>query len=1423
MRSSRLVSLLVLFLIAIPWKSEKTQCTSPDPPVDSPAPAEEEWTEKMVSGLKQAEYHIRYQGASGTFVSPNRAKNLRMQYHPLGFEMRPRLAAAEKWAASFQLKGIFREDQLAYTADNNPVRTLKEGYLRYSYAAPFEVEYLNNEKGMRQNFLVNEKPHGTGDLKVKLEIHTDLQPVLKSDTDLELIQPGKEAVAEYRELKVWDADGILLPVRMELEKAGENALLALVVNDAGARYPITVDPLATGIFDTQLEPDQANAQFGVSVSSAGDVNGDGYSDIIVGANAFDNGTADEGAAFIYHGSPGGVSTTPAAMVESNQSGSNFGFSVSSAGDVNGDEYADVIVGAATWSNGELNEGAFWVYYGSSTGINTSSPTMVESNQSQVNLGFSVSGAGDVDNDGFSDVVVGVPNWDGGQSDEGGFFVYKGSATGLDISSPQFIESNQTDAQLGESVSAAGDVNGDGYTELIVGAWLYDKGQTDEGAAFIYHGSATGLVVPAADTLEGEQMDGWFGAAVTNAGDVNGDGYADVGVGMPAYSNGEFQEGAVWVFPGSATGVQSVPLLAYEPNVANIRLGESVATCGDVNGDGYADFMAGSRRYSNPSPSEGATLIFHGSASGLPVVPDQTLESNQNSAEMGISIACAGDVNGDGLSDLVIGCFLYDGPEVNEGVAWIYHGGTSGLGSLPSVLEANQTDARMGYCVAHAGDVNGDGFDDLIVGAYLWDDGEANEGGFFVYYGSPTGFSATPDAILQMNQAAARMGTGVAGAGDVNGDGYADVIVGAPNFTTGGPVGEGTIFVYHGSPSGISLTPDFQFESNVGGAQLGNSVAGIGDINGDGYSDVAAGAWFYESSPAQDNEGKVYVFHGSPSGLSPTPAFEFEGNQLGAFCGNSVAGAGDVNGDGYSDMLVAAYRHDVVTTDEGRVYIFHGSPLGFTVPAGMRESTQAGSFYGSQVASAGDVNGDGFSDVLIGADVYDNGQSNEGIVQVFYGSTTGISATPSVQLEENQAAARFGHSVSSAGDVNGDGYSDVIIGAYAYDNGQTNEGVTYLYKGGPAGLSATSDLLLESDQASSEFGWHVSQGGDINGDGFGEIIVGARSWNGGNANEGAVFVFCGNSNLSRSAPTRQYRSDLVTPLCQNSYHFGSPDEFGMGQFAFSHTGRTEGKLVWEKVRNGQAFSGSPLNTSTTMSGESAAWTDLGTSGQELKEVTSVLPLRTRWRVRIHYHPAKQLDGQVYSRWYYGTQMGAEDIGLLPVELADFQARLIEPEAVELTWQVASETGISAYVIERSGEGTHFEQIGTEPARGGGQQFASYRSVDEQPLMGVSYYRLRMETGDGQTVFSEVETIIRESTSRLSVYPNPTSEHLFVEAGDLEGPVRVSISDLKGQCVHRSAGNAGHGLHTIEVAEFPSGIYLVTVSGGNTQFTEKIIIR
>ncbi|UCG29914.1 MAG: FG-GAP repeat protein, partial [candidate division WOR-3 bacterium] len=472
-----------------------------------------DWWSHVQENIAKSEYEIRWHSEYSEYRSPNRAQNLRFSYYPDGFKVQPRVQG-DIWSATFRLSEFGRyRNMVPYQGEDIAV----EGCNARVSGNGVDLEFQNSDKGMRENFLVQKRINGNRDLILEFSI---LRQNLSMGVDKDVIhfmvdESGGAEVLRYSDMKITDRQGTVLNGYF---KAIDENRFAIVVHDHDALYPICIDPLSSTP-DWITGSGQAGAAFGNSVSAAGDVNGDGYSDVIVGADWYDNGEPDEGRAFVYHGSSTGLSLTPNWTAESDQEEAEFGHAVSSAGDVNGDGYSDVVVSALNYDNGQIDEGGAFVYHGSATGLSLTPDWSAESDQEEAQYGTSVSVAGDVNGDGYSDVIVGAYRYDNGQTDEGRAFVYHGSGAGLSVIPDWTAESNQVSARFGYAVSGAGDVNGDGYSDVIVGALAYDNGQYDEGRAYVYHGSAAGLSETADWFAESDQASAWFGNSVSVAGDV----------------------------------------------------------------------------------------------------------------------------------------------------------------------------------------------------------------------------------------------------------------------------------------------------------------------------------------------------------------------------------------------------------------------------------------------------------------------------------------------------------------------------------------------------------------------------------------------------------------------------------------------------------------------------------------------------------------------------------------------------------------------------------------------------------------------------------------------------------------------------------------------------------------------------------------
>jgi hypothetical protein len=1168
---------------------------------------------KQAAGLQGALESLEYQPTKRAWglSAPNRAQGLRLAFDESGMAVATREGGEPLVALGLTAFGRGGVLQAVGTA---PAQTSDGSKVERRWAGITEW-FLNLPSGVEHGWTVDERVVGSGPLLLAVAVAGVHADVSEDEARL-LTTTGR--VLHYGSLSAHDASGAKLPARMSASSEG----LRIEVDDTAARYPIIIDPLLTTSAWT-AERNRALSQFGVSVATAGDVNGDGYSDVVVGAHLFDNGEANEGLAFLYLGSASGLSLAPVWTAESNQSLARFGSSVASAGDVNGDGYSDVFVGAPSFSNGEPSEGRAFLYLGSASGLSPTPAWTAEGNQLGVSFGSSLAAAGDVNGDGFGDVVVGALYFTNGEAQEGRAFLYLGSASGLSPTPAWTAESDLAVVYFGSSVASAGDVNGDGYSDVVVGAYGFRNGENTEGRAFLYLGGASGLAATPAWTAESDQAVAIFGYSVASAGDVNGDGYSDVVVGAGQFTNGESQEGRAYLYLGGASGLSPMPSWTAEGNQVAANFGWSVASAGDVNGDGYSDVVVGGSSFDNGEADEGRASLYLGSAAGLGPAPAWTAESNQASAQYGVTVASAGDVNGDGYSDVVVGASTFDNGETDEGRAFLYSGNASGLSLAPSWTgEDTQASANFGYSVASVGDVNGDGYSDVVVGAPTFDNGETDEGRVFVYLGSASGLSVAPAWTAEGNQANGRFGFSVASAGDVNGDGYADVVVGA-DFFDNGQLDEGRAFLYLGSASGLSVAPAWTAESNQASANFGYSVASAGDVNGDGYSDVVVGAELFDNGEV--DEGRAFLYLGSASGLSLTPAWTAEGNQANAWFGKGVASAGDVNSDGYSDVVVGAELFDNVEVNEGRAFLYLGSAGGLSLaPAWTAENNQPSASFGLSVAGAGDVNGDGYSDVVVGA------PAGAGQAFLYSGAASGLSSTASWTVGNFQPSAAFGISVGSAGDVNGDGFADVVVGARFFDNGQTDEGRAFLFLGSATGLGLTASWTAESDQASSLFGSAVASAGDVNGDGFADVVVGAYAFDNDQSNEGRVFLYLGGD----AAP------GLPRGLAQQLDGGTSSGAIarGVAPVSLSALGfnalATQGRVALEtEVKSlGAPFDGSGLVRSS-----------LGLARQRQTAVRSALPPgRYHWRARL-------VSGQERGRWLsFGGNAEAEaDFAIVPL--------------------------------------------------------------------------------------------------------------------------------------------------------------------------------
>lgn len=392
--------------------------------------------------------------------------------------------------------------------------------------------------------------------------------------------------------------------------------------------------------------------------------------------------------------------------------------------------------------------------------------------------------------------------------------------------------------------------------------------------------------------------------------------------------------ATWEF---FVGVRSAPVVA------------AWGTVPDFNGDGLADIIVGSE-------SAAPVAVYHGRTGGPATTPSYALNDSRSAGDgYGNAVASAGDINGDGFGDAIVGA---------AGAIYLYLGGTSGLAR--SYTQRATGDVLFGLTVASAGDINGDGYGDVVAGY--------ENVGAYLYYGGPSGLRSGPPLTLAAPSSSYRYGLSFA-AVDMNADGFSDLAVGAPSL--GSSFTRPMIFIYRGDASGIIMTP-----TTIVGAPysyLGRFVDNAGDLNGDGYGDLIASA----RNVAQ--EAKIYL--GGPTiPTMPTSTISYGSTDFAVV----VAGAGDVDADGYSD---------IVGTGIGAAYLHLGIPEG--ISGGACCTVTGPRYFGLSAAGAGDVNGDGFADVLVGG---------EDFARLYLGSAAGIGASV-IEFRPASSGHGFGWTVA----------------------------------------------------------------------------------------------------------------------------------------------------------------------------------------------------------------------------------------------------------------------------------------------------------------------------------------------------------------------------------------------------------------------------
>lgn len=786
-------------------------------------------------------------------------------------------------------------------------------------------------------------------------------------------------------------------------------------------------------------------------------------------------------------------------------------------------------------------------------------------------------SGDFDQDGYADVMLGLPNSDLGALEAGAVLVYRGGPDGLDpephaVFGPRrapgggYLVGLPAGSGLGEDF-AVGDHDGDGKADLALGAFLQSAGMSRNGAIYLISDFMSADPDRALDEpfYVGERGEDRLGSGVGLC-DFDGDGWQDLAVGAYQDEDNEdetavVQAGAIHLFRGGPSGFAEAPSTIRYGEIPDgdggwtsfpVRLGRRIRTA-DLDGDGRCDLLSTTYHGNvDGSGQDGIVTLYRGHADTLVEPHPHRMLTYTGTATNAVATWAVdlGDLDGDGVLDLALGSY-----QLGRGTVHVYPGAmlladgpvVRSISDATWAFVGDQGGDQTGQSVS-VGDADGDGLDDLLIGAFQdeYPAGVNNTGQAWLLTGaklrtlSPgtTTLQAVGATAIERHEGGYGEGVLVSIVGDTDGDGDSELLVHALR---------GPSNAFAGYPEVLSLDGEDAWPLDLphgwDDTGVGRSLA-FGDATGDGRPDLLVGAYGAAHAIYGVDAGSVWSFARAGDGFSRWPVEQsaaFYARNSSDRVGYGLTADTDLDGDGYDDLVVVARSLDRYptlpttyaprtcggrVTRPGAVFVYRGGPRGFAdEPAlalygpGQDEQLQ-------RAPGIGDFDGDGRDDLMVASTAWGRG----GGVYVLRGqdlpddgTTRVICLDPADRWEATETGAAMGTAIAPLGDLDGDGCDDVAVGAPFEDRGRQNQGVIRIFWGGGEGCARRPSISqLVSGTTRGSAGEALASGQDLDGDGLVDLAIGAPRLTSGNSG-GVVWVVSGARLLDLA------RTDLVGEL------------------------------------------------------------------------------------------------------------------------------------------------------------------------------------------------------------------------------------------------------------------------------------------------------